>query len=312
MINQIKGSFFGAAVGDALGVPVEFSAREALRHNPVNDLRGYGVWHQPPGTFSDDSSLLFCTAESLCSGFSLNDIAARFIRWSQQGYWGAHNAVFDIGGATRAAISRLLQGTSPLLSGGMFENDNGNGSLMRILPVAFYLRKEPSVSKRYEIIKQLSGITHQHFRSVMACFIYTELCLSILTESDAETAYRRMQRTVNEFIGGQSFSSTEIILFNRVLQDNIADIPEEYIQSSGYVVHTLESSVWCFFNTSSYSEAVLKAVNLGGDTDTTGTVTGGLAGLRYGYDAIPTDWTQRLAKAEEITDLVMRFFQAVQ
>ncbi|RIV19781.1 ADP-ribosylglycohydrolase family protein [Fibrisoma montanum] len=307
MIDQVKAAFIGAAIGDALGVPVEFMSRAALSRNPVTDYRGYGVWHQPPGTFSDDSSLLFCTAESLCTGYDVADIANRFVRWYQQGYWGAHDEVFDIGGATRTALTRVINGTSPTLSGGLLEQDNGNGSLMRILPVAFYLCNEPSMQTRFDTVRALSAITHGHFRSVMACFVYVELAIQLLTDPDIPAAYARMQTRVNDFIAENAFSPTEIRLFDRILQADLSHLDEPAIRSSGYVMDTLESSLWCLLTTRSFEEAVLKAVNLGDDTDTTGTVTGGLAGLAYGYEAIPTHWVYSLAKQEAIEKLAERF-----
>ncbi|QMW00371.1 ADP-ribosylglycohydrolase family protein [Spirosoma foliorum] len=307
MEDQIKGAFFGAAVGDALGVPVEFKSRSSLSNNPVQDYIGYGTWNQPPGTFSDDSSMLFCTAESLCHGFDLTDIANRFVRWYCFGYWSAHGTVFDIGNATSGAIDRLMNGTSPLISGGMSETNNGNGSLMRILPMAFYTQSEPDIAIRYDLIKQVSGITHYHLRSILACFIYTEFAIGLLKQLDKSAAYERMQELVNQFIEQQSFSNREVSLFNRILHNDISQLDENNIRSSGYVLDTLESSLWCFTASSSYSECVLKAVNLGEDTDTTATVAGGLAGLFYGYQAIPVHWIQGVAKREEIEDLAQRF-----
>ena len=312
MIEQVKSGFFGAAIGDALGVPVEFSSRALLTRDPVQDMRGYGVWNQPVGTFSDDSSLLFCTAEGLCSGFDLADVAARFIEWYRSGYWGAHDEVFDIGGATRFAIGRLMAGTDPTLSGGMMENDNGNGSLMRILPMVFCLKNEPSIDEHYRKVKLISGLTHYHFRSVMACFIYVEFGLGLLAGLDKMSAYVRMQESVNTFVNGQSFSADEINLFDRILQNDMSTISDEDIRSSGYVLDTLESSLWCFLTTSTYEESVLKAVNLGGDTDTTATVTGGLAGIFYGYNAIPEKWLSTIAKRGQIANLAQRFAQRYQ
>ncbi|GAB3998508.1 ADP-ribosylglycohydrolase family protein [Spirosoma daeguense] len=311
MFEQIKAAFLGAAIGDALGVPVEFSSREALTRNPVKEMTGYGTWNQPPGTFSDDSSMLFCTAESLCNGFDIRDIANQFIKWYEQGFWGAHNEVFDIGGATRQAIIRVKNGTSPEVSGGMTEHDNGNGSLMRILPLVFFLADEPSIEQRFKAVKLVSGITHHHFRSVMACFIYTEFGRVLLQNTDKFVAYRNMQETVNQYISNSSFAAKEIQLFDRILQHDIVHFEEDTIQSSGYVLHTLESSIWCFLTTNSYSEAVLKAVNLGGDTDTTACVTGGLAGLYYGLQSIPGQWIQGLARQNDIVALAERFANAI-
>ncbi|GAB3715099.1 ADP-ribosylglycohydrolase family protein [Spirosoma flavus] len=307
MFDQIKGAFLGAAIGDALGVPVEFSSRALLTRNPVQEMTGYGVWNQPPGTFSDDSSMLFCTAESLCNGFNISDIANQFIKWYQQGYWGAHNEVFDIGGATRSALIKLMNGTSPELSGGMTEHDNGNGSLMRILPLVFFLADEPSIDRRFSVIKLVSGITHYHFRSVIACFIYTEFGRELLRSADKDIAYTKMQESVNRYSSEQSFSTDEMQFFARILTQNIAQFEEQDIQSSGYVLDALESSLWCFLTTDSYREAVLKAVNLGGDTDTTACVTGGLAGLFYGPEALPDNWVARLVRQKDITELAERF-----
>jgi len=310
MINKIKGALFGLAVGDALGVPVEFKSREYLKQSPVKGITGYGSWNQSPGTWSDDSSLAFCLAESLIKGFNLNDIAENFIEWYRYGYWGAHHKVFDIGGATRFAVDRLIKGASPLLSGGMMEEDNGNGSLMRIMPLIFHI-SELSIEERYIKVKRVSSITHAHFRSVFACFIYLEMALLILKGKNAYDACTEMKQLVNSFALKMDFGKEEIALFGRVLGSDIADMREEEIYSGGYVLNTLEASLWCLLNTDNYTDAVLKAVNLGHDTDTTGCVTGGLAGLLYGYDEIPQIWIREIARKDDIDDLSTRLFKSM-
>ena len=176
----------------------------------------------------------------------------------------------------------------------------------------FCLKNEPSIDERYRKIKLISGITHYHFRSVMACFIYVEFGLAVLEAGDKRSAYVRMQESVNTFVNQQSFSTDEIKLFDRILQNDISTFPEKDIRSSGYVLDTLESSLWCFLTTSTYEESVLKAVNMGGDTDTTGTVTGGLAGIFYGYNAIPEKWISTIARRGQIADLAQRFAQCYQ
>jgi ADP-ribosylglycohydrolase len=266
---------------------------------------GYGSWNQPPGTWSDDSSLAFCLAESLTKGYNLEDIAANFVRWKQASFWSAHNEVFDIGNATYAAISRLSRGVKPILAGGMTEGDNGNGSLMRILPLLFYIR-DMSIEDRYEKVLEVSSLTHAHFRSVFACFIYLEFALEILRGKQKEEVYTVVQENVTAFVEMQGFSTKEIQLFNRILNQRIYEEPEINIHSGGYVLQTLEASLWCLFNSTNYKEAVLKAVNLGGDTDTTACVTGGLAGLLYGYDNIPQPWLKELARKNDIDDLCLR------
>lgn len=307
MINEIRSALFGLSVGDALGVPVEFKTREYLQQNLVKEMMGYGTWNQPPGTWSDDSSLSFCLAESLTKGYNLDDIAANFVKWKQDAFWSAHNEVFDIGNSTYAAISKLSKGITPLLAGGMNEGDNGNGSLMRILPLLFYIHNL-TIKKRYERVLEVSSLTHAHFRSVLACFIYLEFAREILKEKNKEEIYTKVVLNINSFLKQQQFSSNEVHYFNRILSKKIYEQAEENIHSSGYVLHTLEASLWCFFNSVNFEDAVLKAVNLGSDTDTTACVTGGLAGIYYGFESIPKNWINVLARKNEIDDLCHRLY----
>jgi len=167
----IKDALFGLAVGDTLGVPVEFKSRETIRQNPVTEMIGYGTYNLPPGTWSDDSSLAFCLAEALTQDFELNVIGQNFVKWYDENFWTPHGRVFDIGNTTRQAINNLSTATRPDLAGGFDEDENGNGSLMRILPLLFYI-KDKEINERYQITKQVSSITHGHIRSVISCFYY--------------------------------------------------------------------------------------------------------------------------------------------
>lgn len=311
MKNKIESGLFGVAIGDALGVPVEFKSRENLKQNPVVDMMGFMSWHQPPGTFSDDSSLAFCTAESLCRDFDIEDMAITFVKWMQEGYWGAHNKVFDIGGTTRYSLARIVKGESARNSGNFFEEDNGNGSLMRILPLAFYLQKENNIEVIYQKVKEVSSITHAHFRSVFACFIYVVYCLEILKDKDKFEAYKEMQNVLSKFLEDKKYNPAEIQLFQKILKNDIWTYPENEIRASGYVLHSLEASFWCFLNSDSYEETVLKAVNLGEDTDTTGAIAGGLAGIYYGIENIPQKWIDNLARSNDIEDLAYRLSQKI-
>nr|WP_229335420.1 ADP-ribosylglycohydrolase family protein [Flavobacterium sp. ALJ2] len=294
---------FGLAVGDALGVPVEFYSRSSLKENPVSEMIGYGTHYQPLGTWSDDSSLVFCLAESLCNDFDLSDIARNFVKWYNAELWTPHGKVFDIGIATRNAIHNIAKGHQPELCGGFEEKDNGNGSLMRILPLVFYLKGEEDIEVIYQKVKEVSSITHAHFRSVFACFIYVVYCLEVLNDSMKEDAYKNMQNIISAFLSDKKINPVEIELFDRVLKNNIADYSENEIHSSGYVLHSLEASLWCFLNWNTYEGTVLKAVNLGGDTDTTASITGGLAGIYYGIDNIPQKWISALVRKNDIDDL---------
>ncbi|MDO6431065.1 ADP-ribosylglycohydrolase family protein [Flavitalea sp. BT771] len=302
----VKDVLLGVATGDAIGVPVEFRSRTELLVNPVTGMRGYGSHNQPPGTWSDDSSLTFCLGEMLCGKYDLEDLGNRFINWADRGYWTPYGVVFDKGIATASAITRLKMGGSTILAGGNEESSNGNGSLMRILPLLFLI-KDKGIDERFLIIKDVSSLTHRHIRSVLACFIYLEIAMEILSGKERTEAYRQACIRVQTFLDETATcTEKEKANFTRILSGNLYKDAEDDILSSGYVIHTLEASIWCLLKTNNYKDAVLKAANLGQDTDTTAAVTGGLAGLLYGWETIPEEWLAVLAKREEIEELCRR------
>lgn len=303
--EKIRSVLFGVATADALGVPVEFRSRIYLEERPVTDMIGYGTYNLPPGTWSDDSSMTFCLAEALLNGCDLKEIAMNFVRWYRQNYWTPRGVVFDIGNATRDAIGRLIRGERPDLAGGMSADSNGNGSLMRIAPLLLYIHDKPIVD-RYRITQQVSSITHAHIRSVIACFYYLEFMRHLLHGKDKWQAYSETQKTVSAFLEEKEINPAETELYNSLLKYDISKLTHRHINSTGYVLHTLEAAVWCLLTTDSYPEAVLKAVNLGEDTDTVAAVTGGLAGLLYGFNEIPEKWVAVLARKEDIFDLCDR------
>ncbi len=305
IIYCCKSDLFGVAVGDALGVPHEFTSAHELRENPVTDMKGYGTYDLPPGTWSDDSSLTFCLAESLCSGFNTDHMGELFVRWYYQDYWTATGEVFVIGIGTRNALIKIKNGTKAELAGGNDEKDNGNGSLMRILPLLFAIKDLP-IEERFERTRQVSSITHSHVRAVMACFYYLEFAKQLIEGNSKFEIYNDLKISIPSFFEKIGITGSEIAHFDRLLKDSIADLPLSEIRSGGYVIETIEACVWCLLTTDNYKVAVLKAVNLGHDTDTTAAVTGGLAGLLYGFDEIPEEWVEKLARVEEIEELGIR------
>ncbi len=307
--NKVKGCFLGLAIGDALGVPVEFSEREQWRRAPVKEMLGFRVWNQPPGTWSDDSSLAFCLAESLVNGYDVEDIGVKSVNWLYEGYWGAHHKVFDVGNTTKLALSRIRSGKSAKHSGEWDEASNGNGSLMKIAPAALYFHNTDD-DQLWIAISEISSITHAHFRSCFCCFVYCKYLIELYKGEEKLEALRKASESIRQLMDSKNFSTTETQLLDRILTLKIADAEEDEIKSSGYVLHTLEASIWCLLTTSSYKEAVLKAVNLGGDTDTTACVTGALAGVYYGVEQIPGEWVDVLARREDIVDLAKRFYKA--
>jgi ADP-ribosylglycohydrolase len=303
--NIYKDVLFGVAVGDALGVPVECRPKEELRKEPVTGMRGYGTYKQLPGTWSDDTSLTLCLADSLTKGFDLNAIGQSFVRWLFHNEWTARGIVFDVGITTNYAINSLRNGASPDSAGEDDEDSNGNGSLMRILPLLFYISDKPA-GERFRITSQVSSLTHAHIRSVIACYYYLEFARHLLSGDDKSTVYKTLQKEIPPFLEEMKVSGEEISIFNRLFKEDISEQPEDMIKSGGYVIHTLEAAIWCILTTETCRDALLKAVNLGRDTDTTGAVTGGLAGLLYGFDAIPSEWLEVTARRKDIEDLADR------
>jgi ADP-ribosyl-[dinitrogen reductase] hydrolase len=303
MRDRILGGLWGSLVGDALGVPVEFKDRATLQADPVTDMREYGTYRQPRGTWSDDGAIILCTVDSLVNDeFNLDDMGSRFVRWVQDGLWTAHGDVFDVGGTTRTALMRITQGTPADQAGGITEESNGNGSLMRILPIILRFAAEPAESFANRV-ERASAITHGHARSRMAC-VLDGLVVRYLLKGSKPLSSLNPARV--EFTNRYE-RSPEFRHFRHLLEDDFFSLPESMVVSTGYVLHTLHASLWCLLNTFDFRECVLKAVNLGGDSDTTGCVTGGLAGVLYGVDKIPPEWIGALPRRQDLDRLFNKF-----
>lgn len=306
-MEKLYNGIIGLAVGDALGVPVEFKSRLEIAENPVVSMRGYGTHAQPAGTWSDDTSLTLALLDSIIKKKKVDyvDIMDKFSAWLMGNAYTATGEVFDIGNSTRTAIANYRQGIEPLKCGGTSECENGNGSLMRILPLAYYLREQwdDTMEARMELVHNVSALTHRHPISLIGCGIYINIALRLL--GDDADLYMGVDQGIKE-----SFEYYDNKLYDEVrsyarLRDLSAflKLPEKEIKSSGYVVDTLEAALWCLLNTDSYKDCVLKAVNLGADTDTVGAVAGGLAGIYYGADKIPEEWLEIIARKEYIEEL---------
>lgn len=284
----------GTAVGDALGVPWEFMDRDTFH---ATDMEGSENGY-PAGTWSDDTALTLALADNLSPAqFDLTATAQAFVDWNQTGAYSPTQSPFGIGDATERAIARIRPGVPPEKAGGTGECDNGNGSLMRIAPLAVYLANLTDTRKRFEVVKATSSITHAHPWSVAACFIFTEMLRKILEGKDKFEAYRELQK---DFQTTDLIDSQTLAKFERLLKTDISQYRRDEISGSGFVIHTLEAAFWCLLTTDDFKSAVLAAVNLGEDSDTTGAVTGALAGLYYGVDAIPTKWLETIAWRDRI------------
>lgn len=252
-MTTLRDAVFGQAVGDALGVPYEFRARDSF---VCTDMTGRGTHGMPAGTWSDDTSM----ALALCDSYrelgcvEADDILARFRAWRDEGAYSV-DGLFDIGITTSIALDSGR--------GGAGERDNGNGSLMRTVPLAFTDATDDEVWA-------VSAITHAHAIACDACVDCVRAARMLASGASAERAALAV---------GMGW---------------VATAPRGAIRSGGYVLDTWAAALWCLVRTGSYEECVLAAVNLGEDTDTTAAVAGALAGIVYGASSIPRSWMNAL------------------
>ena len=302
----------GVVVGDALGLPVQFKWREELVENPLTDMIGYGTFNMPEGSWSDDSSLALATLDSLreCGTVDLEDIMERFADWLLDGRYTPFGYAYDQGATCVKAITHYVKNMDVNNCGVTGEYANGNGALMRIMPMCLWAYEKENAGEwnRKESIDQIhkvAGLTHNHLRSHMACGIYYFMLNSIL---DGEgTLQERLQEGMDmatEFYREDISNLVQWSYYQRMNQlGELKELSVDLIKSSGYVVDSLEAAVWCLLNTETFESCLLKAANLGHDTDTVAAIAGGLAGVYYGYNAIPTGWLEKIQRREWIEEI---------
>ena len=305
-LKKLQGSVFGAAIGDAVGVPFEFRSREEMMRCPATGMTGNGTYHMPIGTWSDDTTMTLCTLDRLDESMDYDGIMRAFLSWVEKGEYTPHGSCFDIGGTTRRALENFARGAEPLRSGLDDNYSNGNGSLMRIIPAALYADAHGlSLPEAVKLAETLSSLTHAHAISRTGCGIFTCIALSLLKNADKSSVQEGIRNAAAVYT--TESGSKGIEKYRRLLSDGFAALPQEKIRSSGYVVDTLECAVWCLLQSDSYSDCILKAVNFGNDTDTAACVAGALAGLLYGYEGIPEKWRGALVKTDLINDIIDGF-----
>lgn len=286
------GSLLGLAVGDALGTTLEFSARDSGER--VTEMVGGGPFKLEPGQWTDDTSMALALADSLlaCNGLDEHDLMTRFVSWMDEGAYSSNGRCFDVGNTVRAALNRFKRTGDPV-AGSTDPMSAGNGSLMRLAPVAILYWDD--ADKRRDVAARQSRTTHGAAEAVDACIALADML------ADA--------------IAGKSRSA---VLCERTSEPPyagaIADImagswrgrARNEVQSSGYVAHSLEAAIWSVARTGSFEDAVMLAANLGGDADTVAAIAGQLAGALYGYQAIPRHWLGPLASQGMIFGMARR------
>ena len=299
-LDRFRGCLLGLAVGDALGTTLEFKPPGTFE--PISDMVGGGPFRLEPGQWTDDTSMALCLAASLieCAGFDPRDQMDRYVRWWRQGYMSCTGECFDIGNATRSALSRFEAAGEPY-SGSTDPMSAGNGSLMRMAAVPMYFAgsTEETIARSADS----SRTTHGALEAIDACRYFAGVLVGALTGVDKAALLsprycptagywerNPLAANIDSIASGSFKANTEV-------------------RGTGYVVHTLEAALWAFHHTRDFREGALKVVNLGDDADTTGAVYGQIAGAHYGVKAIPAEWLERLAMREMIESMADSLYE---
>jgi len=301
-----KNGIIGLAIGDAMGVPLEFCFRDKLQENLTTEMIGYRSHNMPKGTWSDDTSMTLATIEAINKSGKIvpNDIADNFVKWIENAEFTPQNKVFGVGRTCLKAISNYkVKRSNAEECGECNDYSNGNGSLMRILPLVYYCYANNM--NDYDILSTVtlvSSITHRNQISIMGCYIYVLFGIELLKGKAPKESYNIIK--IKDY---SMFSESCQNQYERILKQNIDTFEMDAIKSTGYVVDTLEATLWVLLTTENYNSAVIKAINLGNDTDTIGACVGGLAGIYYGIDNINLSWKRDLIKYEYIERLCDKF-----
>lgn len=291
-IERFRGALLGLACGDAVGTTVEFKPRGSFV--PVTDMVGGGPFHLKPGEWTDDTSMALCLAESLveCSGFDAADQMRRYVRWLDEVYWSSNGRCFDIGGTTHDALRNFKRTGNPF-SGSTHAQSAGNGCIMRLAPVPMFFY--PDRDAAMEMSGESSRTTHGAAECIEASRLFGAMLFIALAGGGKEDILLGH--------GASEFSSAGILA---IANGEYRTKAESEIFGIGYVVPSLEAALWCFYHTDNFRDAILKATNLGKDSDTTAAICGQIAGAFYGENGIPENWRKKLAMHDEICLLANR------
>ena len=316
----IRNALFGAATGDALGVPVEFMSRKNVRQTGLRDMVGadthpgmYGVWSKmiPAGAWSDDTSMALATMVSIAeSGGKLDyeDVMRRFTLWWETGAYSSLDSAFGLGGCVSIALRNYRSNLPAIMCGSTDAMANGNGSLMRIFPISLYcIFNGFDDDTTARIINAASGLTHGHGISKMGCLIFTVFMRELLAQGSANKAWEAARKFDYARYYPEAIRKEDAVLLDEIFPE----LPDSVIGETGYVVDTLMGAVHSMLIGHDYESTILCAINLGYDTDTTGAVAGALAGVLYGADSIPERWLSKLLKRDMLENAVDKFTDSI-
>ncbi len=287
ILDKAQGCLVGLACGDAVGTTLEFKSPGSFE--PISDMVGGGPFNLLPGQWTDDTSMALCLGHSLVDkkGFDAADQMNRYCNWFRHGYMSSNGVCFDIGITVTAALNRYLSTGDPF-SGSTDERSSGNGSLMRLAPIALFYRCTPDDLLKYAALS--SQTTHASAECLDSCRYFAALLVTALSAHSKEQILATPYQA--------DTSKLEAIVSGDFLRKDYSQLI-----GSGYVIESLEAALWCFVRSSSFKEAILLAANLGNDADTTAAICGQLAGAYYGYDAIPLSWREQISAEPMIRQL---------
>lgn len=297
--NQFRGALLGLACGDAVGTTVEFSTRGSFER--LTDMIGGGPFGLKPGEWTDDTSMALCLAQSLLDkdGMDLEDQCERYLLWWKEGSNSVTGSCFDIGNTVRGALEIYWKTFNPK-SGSTDPHSAGNGSIMRLAPVPMFFAADPQAA--VDAAAESSQTTHGAIEAVDACKFLAALLVG---------AFQGMSK--EELLDPKLFSKLDVQAslcdrIQRIADGSYREKHEREIRGTGYVIDSLEAALWAFHGSDSFENAILRAVNLGDDADTTGAVCGQIAGAHYGAAAIPKHWLEKLAWRTDITHLADQLY----
>ena len=295
-LERFHGCLLGLAVGDAVGTTVEFRPRGSFP--PVTDMVGGGPFGLEPGQWTDDTSMALCLATSLveCDDFDPLDQMQRYCRWAEEGYLSSTGRCFDIGNTVSQALSQFRQTGEPF-SGSSHPRSAGNGCLMRLAPVPMFFY--PDAAQAVWFSGESSRTTHAAQECIEASRLFGAMLVRALAGANRE-----------DILSHHDDLNLETPTLQSIAAGEYQSLDIDHIRGSGYVVESLTAALWCFWNTTTYAEAILAAANLGDDADTTAAICGQLAGAYYGLSGIPQPWQDRVTDREAVLSLARQLYQA--
>ena len=304
--DRARGCLLGLAIGDALGAAVEF--RPPGSFAPVTGFRAGGPHGLAPGEWTDDTSMALALADSIASaGWDLRDQATRYVRWMYDGEYSVNGRCFDIGFTTRASLAAFDQTDDVRTCGDSNDRASGNGSIMRLAPVPIHYQPlfPGDIARLAELAAESSLVTHASSKCLSACRYLAIVLAGLIAGLDKEEVLHSDWSALRELRSHKPLHPD----IDEIAAGSFRTRQPPKIVGSGYVVRSLEAALWAFDHTDDFRTAVLAAVNLGDDADTTGAVCGQLAGARYGQSGIPDEWLEGLAKRAMIESALDRLLE---